>query len=79
MPMIAAAVSFCYLLPVVLLNLLLSLGFLIFLALVLSLISRVNSLSRQAGRLLLVLNKAEEAEQTLSTGSSPVQKSPKTQ
>jgi len=52
---------------------------LIFLALVLSLISRVNSLSRQASRLLLVLNKAEEAEQTLSTGTAPVQKAPKTQ
>jgi hypothetical protein len=64
--------------PVVLLNLLLSLGFLIFLALVLSLISRVNSLTRQADRLLLVLNKAEEAELTLSTGS-PVQKPQKTQ
>jgi hypothetical protein len=51
---------------------------LIFLALVLSLISRVNSLTRQANRLLLVLNKAEEAENSLSTGS-PVQKSPKTQ
>lgn len=63
---------------VVLLNLLLSLGFLIFLALVLALISRVNSLSRQADRLLLVLNKAEEAELTLSTGS-PVQKPQKTQ
>ncbi len=64
--------------PVVLLNLLLSLGFLIFLALVLSLISRVNSLTRQADRLLMVLNKAEEAELTLSTGS-PVQKPQKTQ
>jgi hypothetical protein len=64
--------------PVVLLNLLLSLGFLIFLALVLSLISRVNSLTRQADRLLLVLNKAEETELTLSTGS-PVQKPQKTQ
>jgi hypothetical protein len=64
---------------VVLLNLLLSLGFLIFLALVLSLIGRVNSLSRQASRLLLVLNKAEELEHTLSTGTVPVQKSPKTQ
>lgn len=63
---------------VVLLNLLLSLGFLIFLALVLSLISRVNSLTRQADRLLLVLNKAEEAELTISTGS-PVQKPQKTQ
>jgi hypothetical protein len=63
---------------VVLLNLLLSLGFLIFLALVLSLISRVNSLTRQADRLLLVLNKADEAEHTLSTGSL-VQKSSKTQ
>jgi hypothetical protein len=63
---------------VVLLNLLLSLGFLIFLALVLSLISRVNSLTRQADRLLLVLNKAEEAELTFSTGS-PVQKPQKTQ
>jgi hypothetical protein len=71
-------VPFCYLICVVLLNLLLSLGFLIFLALVLSLISRVNSLTRQANRLLLVLNKAEEAENSLSTGS-PVQKSPKTQ
>jgi hypothetical protein len=57
----------------------LSLGFLIFLALVLSLISRVNSLSRQASRLLLVLNKAEEAEQTLSPGTQPALKSPKTQ
>ncbi len=71
-------VSFCYLIFVVLLNLLLSLGFLIFLALVLSLISRVNSLSRQANRLLMVLNKAEEAEHSLSTGF-PVQKSPKSQ
>jgi hypothetical protein len=62
---------------VVLLNLLLILGFLVFLALVLSLISRVNSLTRQANRLLLVLNKAEEAEHLLST-ASPVQKSPKT-
>ena len=73
--MIECAVSFCYLISVVLLNLLLSLGFLIFLALVLSLISRVNSLTRQASRLLLVLNKAEEAEQVLST-ASPVQKKP---
>jgi hypothetical protein len=72
-------VSFCYLISVVLLNLLLSLGFLIFLALVLSLIGRVNSLSRQASRLLLILNKAEETEQLLSTGSTSVQKSPKTQ
>ena len=63
---------------VVLLNLLLSLGFLIFLALVLSLISRVNSLTRQANRLLLVLNKAEEAEHTLATGTPSGQKSPKT-
>jgi hypothetical protein len=63
---------------VVLLNLLLSLGFLIFLALVLSLISRVNSLTRQADRLLLVLHKAEEAEHTLTTGS-PVLKNAKTQ
>ena len=63
---------------VVLLNLLMSLGFLIFLALVLALISRVNGLSRQAVRLLVVLNKAEEAELSLSTGS-PVQKPQKTQ
>lgn len=76
---IESVVSFCYLLSVVLLNLLLSLGFLIFLALVLSLIGRVNSLSRQASRLLLVLNKAEEVEHTLSAGMPPVQKSPKTQ
>ena len=71
-------VSFCYLICVVLLNLLLSLGFLIFLALVLSFISRVNSLTRQASRLLSVLNKAEEGEQNLALGS-PLQKSPKTQ
>jgi len=61
---------------VVLLNLLLILGFLIFLALVMSLISRVNSLTRQANRLLSVLNKAEEAEQSLAIA---MQKSPKTQ
>ncbi len=69
-------VSFCYLICVVLLNLLLSLGFLIFLALVLSLISRVNNLTRQATRLLEVLNKAEEAEKNLALGSVPAQKKP---
>lgn len=69
-------VSFCYLICVVLLNLLLSLGFLIFLALVLSLISRVNSLTRQATRLLEVLNKAEEAEKNLAVGSAPAPKKP---
>lgn len=69
-------VSFCYLICVVLLNLLLSLGFLVFLALVLSLISRVNSLTRQAARLLDVLNKAEEAEKNLAVGSIPAQKKP---
>jgi len=63
---------------VVLLNLLLSLGFLVFLALVLSLISRVNSLTRQANRLLTVLTKAEEAEKNLALGS-PVQKNPRNQ
>jgi len=63
---------------VVLLNLLLSLGFLIFLALVLSLISRINSLTRQASRLLTILTKAEEAEQNLAMGA-PMQKSSKSQ
>jgi hypothetical protein len=52
------------------------LGFLIFLALVLSLISRVNNLTRQATRLLEVLNKAEEAEKNLALGSVPAQKKP---
>jgi hypothetical protein len=51
------------------------LGFLVFLALVLSLISRVNSLTRQANRLLTVLSKAEEAEKNLALGV-PVQKKP---
>ena len=69
-------VSFCYLICVVLLNLLLSLGFLVFLALVLSLISRVNSLTRQATRLLDVLHKAEEAEKNLAVGSTPAQQKP---
>lgn len=69
-------VSFCYFMDVVILNLLLSLGFLIFLALVLSLISRVNSLTRQAARLLDVLHKAEEAEKNLAVGVIPAQKKP---
>ncbi len=74
--MIEPKISFCYLICVVLLNLLLSLGFLIFLALVLSLISRVNSLTRQASRLLVVLHKAEEAEKNLAVGPASPQKKP---
>ena len=62
----------------VLLNLLLSLGFLVFLALVLSLISRVNSLTRQASRVLTALNQAEEADKNLAL-AAPVQKTAKTQ
>jgi hypothetical protein len=51
---------------VVFLILLLSLGFLIFLALVLSLVSRLNSLTRQTAKLLAVLNRATEAEKNLA-------------
>lgn len=76
MKFVESTVSFCYLINVVLLNLLLSLGILIFLALVLSLISRVNSLTRQATRLLEVLNRAEEAEKNLALGTVPTQKKP---
>ena len=78
MKLIESGMPNCYLIQVVVLNLLLSLGFLIFLALVLSLISRVNCLTRQASRLLTVLNRAEEAEHILALEPS-LQKSPKAQ
>ncbi len=78
MILIESKVSFCYLIYVVLLNLLLSLGFLIFLALVLSLISRINSLTRQASRLASAITKAEEVEQNLAMGM-PMAKNSKSQ
>jgi hypothetical protein len=52
---------------VVVLKLLTSLGFLIFTALVLTLISRTNSLQRQAARLMEALKKAEENEKSLNS------------
>jgi hypothetical protein len=68
----------CYLGGVVVLKLLLSLGFLIFTALVLSLISRTNSLQRQAARLLEVLKQAEESENALNSAIVAASASPKT-
>jgi hypothetical protein len=67
---------------VVVLKLLLSLGFLIFTALVLSLISRTNSLQRQAARLLKALKQAEESEKALNSAivaASNAAKTPKAQ
>jgi len=63
---------------VVVLKILLSLAFLLFTALVLSLISRTNSLSRQAARLLKALKNAEEMEKSLSTVISTTSKIAKT-
>jgi len=51
------------------LKLLLSLGFLIFTALVLTLISRTNSLQRQAARLTEALKQAEEDEKALHSAT----------
>ncbi len=76
------AIFACYFNSVVVLKLLLSLGFLIFTALVLSLISRTNSLQRQAARLLNVLKQAEESEKALNSAivaASSASKTPKPQ
>jgi len=63
---------------VVVLKILLSLAFLLFTALVLSLISRTNSLSRQAARLLKALKNAEDMEKSLSAVISTTSKIAKT-
>jgi hypothetical protein len=60
---VGQSVNFLY---VVLLKILLSLGFLTFSALVLSLISRINSLARQASRLIGAVHSTTEAEKTLA-------------
>ncbi len=58
---------FVTLFAVVLINLVLGLGFLVFVALVLSVMSRVNCLSRQADRLLAILAQAEQDEHAPSS------------
>jgi hypothetical protein len=49
----------------------LGLGFLTFSALILSLVSRMNSLARQAKRLLKAVENAEEIEKKLQAEASP--------
>ena len=56
----------------VILKALLGLGFLTFSALILSLVSRMNSLARQARRLLAAVENAEEIEKKLQAETSPL-------